>query len=509
MMSICDMLSRSARDVPMKEAIACRGLRTPYAALDAAATRIAAALRRLGVTPGQRVAVLSVKCPEEVAILFGLARAGAVLVHINPAFREDGIRRVLADCDPVAIFVHPAKLALLRRATNTDGSPRRLIHMGPTPDERAAEPTLAAMLNAMTDAPGAPALPPLTPDDLAAIIYTSGTTGTAKGIMVTHGILSDATRISASVLDNRAEDRLISLTPFSFDGALSQLFTAVLVGGTLVLQDSHFPKDVVATLQSERITGFHAMPSFWRMLLARYPAIAEHRFPALRYLSLIGEVFPEPDLLRLKAILDDTDVFMMYGTTEAFRSTYLPPSEFHRKRGTVGKALPGVTITIEDEHGAPCPPGVVGEIVHGGAFVSPGYWGRAAGKTFRNGKVHTGDLGRLDDEGYLTFVGRADTMVKRLGFQVYPEDIEASLQSLDGIALAAVVCTGDGGSGADLRAFVVPSPGATVSLESIRRHCRRHLPHYMVPDDIVFRDTLPTTGTSKIDRARLRLVVSP
>ena len=149
-------------------------------------------------------------------------------------------------------------------------------------------------------------------DDLAAIIYTSGTTATSKGIIVTHRIFSESTVISAQVLENVPEDRLISITPFSFDGALSQLFTTTLVGGTLVLQDSNFPRDVVWTLISEQITGFHAMPSFWRMMLERYPSFAQHEFPHLRYLSLIGEVFPQDELARLKQILKHTKFFMMY-----------------------------------------------------------------------------------------------------------------------------------------------------------------------------------------------------
>jgi acyl-CoA synthetase (AMP-forming)/AMP-acid ligase II len=340
-------------------------------------------------------------------------------------------------------------------------------------------------------------------EDLAAIIYTSGTTASAKGIIVTHRILSESTLVSAQVLGNGPEDRLISLTPFSFDGSLSQLFTATLVGGTLVLQDSLFPKDVARTLVSEKITGFHAVPSFWRMMLERFPSFAGGEFPDLRYLSLIGEVFPEEELAKLKRILRDTDFFMMYGTTEAFRSTCLDPADFSRKRRSVGKPLPGVEIAIVDEQGNRCAVGEIGEIVHRGAFVSPGYWKRNGDATFRDDGVHTGDSGMLDAEGYLYFVGRKDTMIKRLGYQVYPEEIEACLQALHGVAMAAVVFTPDSGSGSRIRAFLVPGPGPELTFEAVVKHCKRYLPHYMMPDDIKFCSTMPTTGTCKIDRAEL------
>jgi acyl-CoA synthetase (AMP-forming)/AMP-acid ligase II len=194
---------------------------------------------------------------------------------------------------------------------------------------------------------------------------------------------------------------------------------------------------------------------------------------------------------------------MMYGTTEAFRSTCLAPADFERKRGSVGKPLPGVDIVLVDESGHRCPAGHVGEIVHRGAFVSPGYWRRDGHATFREDGVHTGDLGVFDDEGYLYFVRRKDTMIKRLGFQVYPEEIEACLEKIDGVAMAAVVSTPDEGCGSRLRAILVPAPGSPLTPEDVARHCRRHLPHYMMPDDISFRAALPTTGTCKIDRAQL------
>ncbi|MGA2651949.1 MAG: AMP-binding protein [Terracidiphilus sp.] len=497
------MLRRSAQDRGGQEALAFRGRRMSFSELDYASSVLALFLKRSGVEPGMRVAMLSTKCIDEVIAIFAIMKAGGVLVHINPAFREDTIRHVIAEVEPVAMFFHAGK----RTALESVEFPALQVEIGPTPGGACTPP--AQSLNAILQA-GAPGASTLQSqhgcDDLAAILYTSGTMASSKGIKVSHGIFSDATVVSARVLGNLPSDRLISVTPFSFDGALSQLFTAVFAGATLVLQDSTFPKDVVGTLLSERITGFHAMPSLWRMIFARYPGFALCEFPDLRYISLIGECFPEEDLLRLKQVLRHTGFYMMYGTTEAFRSTCLTPADFDRKRGSVGLPLPGVEIAIVDEDGLPCRPGQVGEIVHRGAFVSPGYWKRDGGTTFRDHGVHTGDLGKLDDEGYLYFVRRKDTMIKRVGYRVYPEEIEACLENMQGVSMAAVIAGADSGNGPLIRAFVVPDSATTLTTDAITSYCKRHLPHYMMPDSIAIRPALPTTGNCKIDRRELAMM---
>jgi long-chain acyl-CoA synthetase len=503
MLPIDEMLRRSARDHGGKEALAFRGQRMSFSQLDYTSTALALFLERHGLEPGMRVAILSCKCLDEVVAIFAVLKAGGVLVHINPAFREDKLRHVLAETEPAAMFVHASKRAVLEGIAAV---PTLLVEIGLTPGHAGA-PSAQNLDGILRDAAPAASTPrcPHDRDDLAAIIYTSGTTASSKGIQVTHGIFSEATLVSAQVLANVPSDRLISVTPFSFDGALSQLFTAVFAGATLVLQDSTFPKDIVHTLFSEGITGFHAMPSLWRMILARYPGLADREFPDLRYISLIGECFPPEDLLRLRRVLRYTDFYTMYGTTEAFRSTCLLPGDLDRKMGSVGLPLPGVEIDIVDEDGRKCRAGEVGEIVHRGAFVSPGYWKRDGAATFREDGVHTGDLGKLDDDGYVYFVRRKDTMIKRVGYQVYPEEIEACLERMQGVSMAAVVPGADAGNGQVIRAFVVPNAGSTLTVGAVSSHCKRYLPHYMMPDHIVISPALPATGNGKIDRNELAM----
>jgi len=508
LLPIHEMLSRTARDYPHKEALVFRNQRVSFSQLEAVSTKLAHFLRAHGIAPGMRVGIYSSKCADEVTAIFAIAKTGGVLVHINPSFRDEKLQHVITECELAALFFHESKSAAITRLQQQGVLPNLLISFTENKNRNDTDALPVHRIETILHDPRWVATDLKTntaEEDLAAIIYTSGTTASSKGIIVTHRIFSESTVISAQVLENVPEDRLISITPFSFDGALSQLFTATLVGGTLVLQDSNFPRDVVRTLISEQITGFHAMPSFWRMMLERYPSFAQHEFPHLRYLTIIGEVFPQGELARLKQILNHTKFFMMYGTTEAFRSTCLPPTDFSRKSSSVGKPLPGVEIRIVDDKGNDCRPGEVGEIVHSGAFVSPGYWKRGGGATFREDGVHTGDLGMFDDEGYLYFIGRKDTMIKRLGYQIYPEEIEACLDAIDGVAMAAVVCTPDNGTGRSIRAFLVPNPGSSLTSDLITRHCKHHLPAYMMPDAISFRSTLPLTSTCKVDRTQLRL----
>ncbi|MCW9033341.1 MAG: acyl--CoA ligase [Rhodospirillales bacterium] len=511
MLLIHEMLAKTARDQPDKEAITCRGRRISFSELEEASTKIADFLISTGVKKGMRIAIFSSKCIDEVAVIFGIAKAGCVLVHINPSFRDEKLQHVLAECEPAALFFHQSKKSTIERTKQIGVLPSLLICLAQSAEQVLSLPTynLETILKKPYDAAQHRISTTIDGDDLAAILYTSGTTASAKGITVTHRILSESTLVSARVLENKTTDRIISVTPFSFDGALSQLFTTVFVGGTLILQDSHFPKDIIKTLISEKITGIHAVPSFWLMILERCPSFADFEFPHLRYVSLIGEAFPKDALAKLKSTLHSTEFFMMYGTTEAFRSTFLAPCDFDVKTSSVGKPLPGVEITIIDKNGNSCRAGEVGEIVHKGAFVSPGYWKRDGGVTFRGGKVYTGDLGMFDEDGYLYFVGRKDTMIKRLGFQVYPEEIEACLQSLDGIATAATVCVPKPSGGHQLNAFLVRDQGSDVALDVVKKHCKQHLPYYMMPDSITFRPSMPKTGTYKVDRAQLLTEASP
>ncbi|WP_025848116.1 class I adenylate-forming enzyme family protein [Paenibacillus ehimensis] len=508
-MLIPDMLFKAAADDPHKEAFIEKHRRMTFREVDEASTRLAQFLLSQGIRKGDRLGIFSAKCLEEIVVILAAMKMGTIFVHINPHFKSEQLRHIAMDCGMRALFVHDSRIGVLNQAGLEESTIELIVRLSQAKaqhSDRSEYEHDYALEDILQCADFAGSLQAaVQDDDPAAILYTSGSTGKPKGIVVTHRIFSEATVTSAQVLENRAADRLISVTPFSFDGALSQLFTMLYAGGTLVLQESLFPHDIVETMLREQITGFHGVPSLWRMLLQKHSPLAKHQYPHLRYISVIGEPFPHDELMKLKALLKQTKFYMMYGMTEAFRSTCLLPEDFERKIPSVGKPLPGVDITVVDEDGRLCGPGETGEIVHRGAFVSPGYWNDPAktSEMFRDGALYTGDLGKLDEEGYLYFVGRKDKMLKAQGFRFSPEEVEERLCQMPGVIEAAVIGRHDPDKVSSLKALVVMEEGLALTEKDVIRYCKSVLPYYMIPDTVEFRQPLPKTANLKINRSEL------
>ncbi len=494
-------LARAARYYRNKVALNDKQTKFTYQELDEASSVLAEFLLEQNVKPGDRVGILFTKCVWEVVCIYAIFKAGGVMVHLNPYFKWDQIAHVVADCDVKTLLLHENRLRIVKEHL-IDGNFFDLIvcysKKGICHDLNCYDLNSILKRNNIDES----RLPKGKRSDTAAIIYTSGSTGKPKGVVVTHQIFYEATMCSVTVFDNNQHDCLISVTPFSFDGALSQLFTMVNVGGRLVLQESLLPKDIVTTLIQHKITGVHAMPTFWRMLNQRHSPFGKHEYPHLRYVSIIGEVFPGNELSQLRKILMHSRFFMMYGTTEAFRSTFLPPSEFDTKPGSVGKPFPGVKLRVLDEFGRDCPTGKVGMIVHSGAFVSPGYWKNplATREKFRDGAYYTGDLGKLDSDGYLYFHGREDTMLKVNGYRVSPEEIESFLTRIPGVEAAMVTGVYSSTRPTTIKAFVVKKAHADNDEFLLKKHCKQGLPHYMIPTVFEFTEELPRTESYKIRR---------
>jgi amino acid adenylation domain-containing protein len=503
---IQESLFNSAAEYPDKEAVVCGDRRISYQDLEKASNQLASFLLSIGLKRGDRIGIFSAKCVEEVIAIFAVLKAGGVFIHVNPQFKERQLAHVLDDCGIGVLLVHPAKARILSKPEVPAASLRHVIALAPDldlPDDRFSE--LHALSDVLRDGSPDPVANELGEDDTASIIYTSGSTGPPKGVIVTHRIFHDSTVASVSVLANHSGDRLISVTPLSFDGALSQLFTAFHVGGSLVQQPSAFPQDIVATLLAEGITGFHSVPSLWGLLLSEQSPLARHEYPHLRYVSIIGEVVPRRLLAELRRLLPGTRIYVMYGTTEAFRSTYLVAGEATGKDTSVGRPFPGVEISIEDANGAFCAAGQVGEIVHRGTFVSPGYWNDTgeSDEIFDGNAVRTGDLGYLDEDGYLYFEGRRDAMIKIQGYRVSPEEVEECLYEIPVVNEAAVVAVDAPNVGLQLKAVIACKAASALSEADVIKHCRRLLPYYMVPGIVEFRSALPRTASNKIQRSTL------
>ncbi|MCP4633215.1 MAG: AMP-binding protein [candidate division Zixibacteria bacterium] len=503
---IHENLYNASIDYPDKSAVICGTEAVSYKNLENFSTKLANFLISIGVAKGDRIGIYSNKNIQEIIAIFAVMKAGGIFVHINPHLKENQLQHVLKDADIRILLIDQYKTKVFFKSVTDKCPVNTLISFAPNPqsDEEVSGKTyyINDILGATEPSNNKFSV---SENDIAAIIYTSGSTGFPKGIIVTHKILNDSTATSASVLENTKDDRLISVTPFSFDGALSQLFTSVYVGGTIVQQRSNFPADIVKTLINEKITGFHAMPSLWGILLQKHSTFDKYDYPHLRYISIIGETFPQDHLNYLIKKLNKTKIYMMYGTTEAFRSTYLPPEDLNRKRTSAGIPFPGINIRIVNEQDNHCKPGEVGEIVHSGLLISPGYWKNSSktAEVFKNGSLYTGDLGKLDEEGFLYFTGRKDSMFKSQGFRISPEEIEHCLLRIEAIQEAAVLNRPRVTELVRIKAFIVINNSDSLTSKEVLSHCRKNLPNYMIPNEVEFLSELPKTASNKINKSVL------
>lgn len=513
---IHDVIFDSARRTPQAEALAYGPQRLDYAALAAAVARAAGALLAVEVARAERVAVYLEKRIENVAAMFGASLAGAVFVPVNPLLKAEQVAHILADCNVRVLVTSPERLAQLEgvlarcpdlRTVFVTGESGAAATIGPIAvrswEALQAEPA-AAMLSArrVIDA------------DMAAILYTSGSTGKPKGVVLSHRNMVAGAESVAGYLALTPLDRVLSVLPLSFDYGLSQLTTAFLAGASVVLMNHLFARDIVKMVAAEGITGLAAVPPLWIQLAA----LDWPQPHTLRYLTNSGGAMPVTTVAALRAKLPDAQLFLMYGLTEAFRSTYLPPAELERRPDSMGRAIPNAQVMVVRPDGAPCAPNEPGELVHRGALVSMGYWNDPA-KTAERFKpapgqdpalpitemaVWSGDTVRMDEEGYLYFIGRGDDMIKVSGYRVSPTEVEEGAHASGLVAEAA--------------AFGVPHPalGQAIVLLAVARaegldaaallkECQRRLPAYMVPAHVEIRaGQFPRNPNGKIDRKLLR-----
>jgi acyl-CoA ligase (AMP-forming) (exosortase A-associated) len=512
-----DIIFDAARRSPDAEALVDGDRRLSYSELAESVRHGAARLLGNGVGggigAGERVAVYLEKRIEAVAAMFGAAAAGAVLVPVNPLLKAEQVAYILADCNVRVLVTSAARLHAL--APLLAGCPdlRVVLATGATGVSEAAGgvPVLA-----WQGAVDAGALPHRRIDaDVAAILYTSGSTGKPKGVVLSHrNLVAGATSV-AGYLALEPADRVLAVLPLSFDYGLSQLTSAFHAGATVVLMNYLFPRDILAAVARERITGLAAVPPLWHQLAQlAWPPDA-----SLRYLTNSGGAMPAPAVAALRAALPRAQLFLMYGLTEAFRSTYLPPDELERRPGSMGRAIPNAEVMVVRPDGSACAPHEPGELVHRGALVSLGYWNDPAktAERFRPAPgqdpalplvemaVWSGDTVYRDDDGYLYFVGRSDDMIKVSGYRISPTEIEEVAHATGLVAEAAAFGVPHPQLGQAIVLLAVGHDGSALAAPALLAECRRRLPAYMVPAHVALRDgQFPRNPNGKIDRKLLQ-----
>ncbi len=495
-----------------------------YAELSKEVEGFAAGLMALQVGRGERVAIYLEKRFETVVASFGAPAAGAVFVPLNPLLKPEQVAFIMQDCDVGVLLTSPERYAsldevlktcpALRHVVLTEGSPKPAAEQGQGPGYG---------LHAWSDLLAAPARAGhrVIDTDMAAILYTSGSTGRPKGVVLSHRNMVAGAKSVASYLENKPSDTLLAALPLSFDAGFSQLTTAFHSGARVVLLNYLMSRDVLKAMEREKVTGLTAVPPLYIQLAQLdWPAAINEN---LRYFANTGGRMPRETLDQLRARVPAAKPFLMYGLTEAFRSTYLPPDEVDRRPDSIGKAIPNAEILVLREDGSPCAADEPGELVHRGALVGMGYWndaektaerykllpvgapGREAGLQLPEFAVFSGDTVRQDAEGFLYFIGRRDEMMKTSGYRVSPSEVEEILYATKLVGECVAFGVEHPSLGQAIQVIVTaPSGAVEVDLSALQAACRVHMPAYMVPAGIeVQAGPLPRNPNGKIDRKLL------
>src|SRR5712692_433508 len=511
------MLHTSARRAPEKEALVHGIERLNYLQLARRTTGLAKGLRRAGLNRGDRIGIYLGPSVPQVMSIFGISEAGGVYVPINIELFPEQVAHIAKDCAMKALITTAAKLSTLKALLAQIPSLEFVVLTGDQNQTVVSLPQYC--FEELCELPGPPDWREQSiSKDLAAILYTSGSTGKPKGVMLSHANVMAGSTIVSAYLGITSSDRILAVLPFSFDAGMNQLMTAFEKGGTLVLINFVFAREIVQMLLKERITGLAGVPTLWSLLAQPNSTLAKEPLPHLRYITNTGGAMPQAVLKVLREVLPATKVFLMYGLTEAFRSTYLPPEELDRRPTSMGKAIPDTEILVLNEQGKLCKPGEPGELVHRGPTVSLGYWNRPedTARALRPNPLlppelgdcekvcYSGDLVKMDEEGFLYFIGRRDTMIKSSGFRISPTEIEEVLFQSGNLRGAAVIGIPDETLGQTIKAFVVPRDGNALDMETLLAHCAEKMPRYMVPKAIEALSELPRTSSGKVDYPALR-----
>lgn len=508
--SFFELLQFSARRVPQHPAIVEGAVTLSYKELLDAVERFALYLAHLGVRRGDRVVISMTKSIEEVVAMLAVSRLRATFANISRQWTSfqllDAMQEVQAK-----VLCADAQRATQLIALDLPVFVGAIVVSGISPSHPRMVPWEGTSMHAPEPDNFLEKHHPLDAD-IATIIFTSGSTGKPKGVLLSNLNLLSSIRATTRYLENNAEDRILAALPFCFNYGLGQLISMLCLGGTVVLQRTLMASELAVAINKYGITGLAAIPPIWNDLVD-YLKDVPTSFPTLRYITNAGGKCSDRVLDALPEVFPDQRIYLMYGMTEAVRSTYLPAEDFKHKRGSLGKAVPNAEVFIINEKGQLCSQGETGELVHRGSSVAAGYLNNpeASAEKFKScpalhdliGKesvCFSGDLVRIDEDGYLWYVGRHDRMIKSSGYRISPTEIEDVLSRAPAVSRVIVFGQDDDRLGQKIVA-VIKSENDTILDESgLRKYCRSRMPGYMIPATFHhWEGALPRTGNGKLD----------
>jgi long-chain acyl-CoA synthetase len=512
-MLVHQFLETNAALRPEHEALVYLDQRINYSDLDKSANRLANFLIRSGIKPGDRIAILLEPSIDYAIAYFAVLKAGAVVVGLNTTTTPRIMRNLLNDCSATTIIVQH-QLAHLVKEIADECPSLFLVVIDGQYDALSEHETLTCADFYEVQQTGNLDKPNIerASRDLATIIYTSGTTGNPKGVMLSHRNLEANTDSIVKYLHLTSDDKVMAVLPFYYSYGHSLLLTHIRVGGSLVVDNRFaYPNVILDIMNKEKVTGFSGVPSTFAILLYR-SNFPKYKWEHLRYVTQAGG--PMTPALTSKVIetIPHVKIYVMYGQTEASaRLSYLEPDRIIEKLGSIGIAIPDVKLTVRDEAGRECPPGVEGEIVASGENIMIGYWNQPeeTARILKADGLHTGDLAKTDEDGFIYIVGRNSEMIKSGAHRISPKEIEVILEEHEAVLESAVVGVPDEIMGETIKAVVVIKDDHKATERDIIKHCSLNLPPFKVPKLVEFVQSLPKTTSGKIMRHMLKTAVTP
>ncbi len=512
--TVYDLLAKNLAQNAHHPALICGEVEISYLVLEQQVEKVAGFLHQQGVQRGDRIGIYLPKSIEEIIITFAIARLGAVFVNIHYQWTLRQLTYIVQDCGITILFTDKYKADQIVNSALWEQLDCLVVK--DIEDKGLAHSKLISWSDLLLS-PNSLVLPSGPIDvDLAALFYTSGSTGSPKGVMLTHYNIVQSARSVASYLNNTPADRVLGLLSMSFDYGMNQVTTMFLVGGTVVLQPVVMLAEIVKTVMTHHITGLAAVPPTW-IQLVRYLQETNITLPSLRYITNSGGKIPQTILQAMPQVFPEVDIYLMYGLTEAFRSTYLPSTRFHEKMGAIGKAIPNTEVYVVDPQKGLCSPGEPGELLHRGSLISLGYWGQPE-LTQEKIKVSehlkqligdekvlfSGDLVKQDEDGILWFISRMDALIKSNSIRISPTEVEDIVYESEMVNDAIAFGVEDELLGQIVHIAVSLVENPIINIQALANYCRQNMPGYMIPREIhCWKGLMPRTASDKIDRPRV------
>jgi long-chain acyl-CoA synthetase len=511
-------LEYSTERYPEKVAFIHHGMKLTYAEIESMANRLASRLIDRGIERGDRVAIFMDNSIEAVISIFAALKAGAAFMMINHTTKAKKLEYIMNNSRAKVVLTQGSRAEEVRGincphlktiiSTNSTSQPiNQSTHSTIQPFNRS-NLTYIPYEEIVNSGINKTVTSKCIDLDLASIIYTSGSTGWPKGVMLSHLNMLSATHSITTYLENTEDDTIINVLPMSFDYGLYQILMSFKIGGTVILEKSFtYPYQVIDTMVKERVTGFPGVPTIFAILL-RLKDIDKYDLSSLRYISNTADALPVSHIKKIRELFPWIKLYSMYGLTECKRVSFLPPEELERRPTSVGKGMPNEEVYIVNEAGENVGPGEVGELVVRGANVMLGYWEmpEETEKCLKPGKypgervLYTGDLFKMDEEGYLYFIARKDDIIKSGGEKVSPKEIENTLYGLNGVLEVSATGVPDEILGKAIKVGIVLEDGCCLSEKDILQYCSHHLENFMMPKFVVIQEAFPKTTNWKISR---------